>query len=73
MHVATFRAWLYRLRREGTSREVAVPAPAAARFVEVTTRPTSRSCVVRVGDAVIEFADLPSTSYLADLVRAVAS
>ena len=77
VHIATFRSWLHRLRREGTSRTatapVAKPAPAAARFVELKPRPTGRPCVVRVGDAEIEFTEMPSAAYLADLLRVVAS
>ena len=71
MHVATFRSWLYRLRREGTSREVA--GPTAASFVELKARRTGGRCVVRVGDAEIEFAELPPAAYLAEFARAVAS
>lgn len=79
VHVATFRSWLYRLRRERMPRaapadsSVTGPRPVAARFVELSASPTRRPCVVRVGDAEIEFAELPPAGYLADLVRAPAS
>ena len=64
LNVGTFRSWLYRLRAEAS-----VETP---RFVEVTAAPATAStrCVVRVGDAEIEFASRPEAEYLAELIGA---
>lgn len=71
VRVATFRAWLYRLRREGTS--TTPDAPIAARFVEVTAHGAAVACRVRAGESVFEFGELPPPAYIAELARSLAS
>jgi len=70
VRVGTFRSWLYRLREEGTSRSV---EPVDASFVELRARRVGAPCRVLIGEAVFEFCELPSATYLAEFARGVAS
>lgn len=67
LNVGTFRTWLYRLRGEGA---IEVPS-----FVEVVDRPSppALTCVLRLGAAQVEFAQVPEASYLVDVLVALDS
>ena len=69
VHVATFRSWLYRIRRE---REQEPYEPETA-FVEVVPlEPSGRSHGVRLdlpGGFEVHLAELPPPAYLAELSR----
>jgi len=71
VHVATFRSWLYRIRRE-REREQEPYEPETA-FVEVVPlEPSSRSNGVRLdlpGGFELHLAELPPPAYLAELSR----
>ena len=66
LDVGTFRRWLYRLRREGSSRR---KGP-VLQFLPLVPSSTSSGPVrVRVGEVELSFAELPTATYLAELLR----
>jgi hypothetical protein len=67
--LSSLHHWLYRLRRE--RREAEKPA---ARFVPLVVSPSTppagaTACKLRLGDAEVSFAELPPTTYVAELLR----
>lgn len=75
VHVATFRWWLYRLRRE--RRDLQSPEPVA--FVELIPHEVHGSCEMGgyaqlrlPGGVELETAELPPPEYLAAVSRALA-
>lgn len=67
--LSSLHHWLYRLRRE--RRESEKPA---ARFVPLVVSPSTpptgaMACKLRLGAAEVSFAELPSASYMAELLR----
>jgi len=67
LNVGTFRTWLYRLRGERT-----IEAPSFVEVVDPPSPPT-RTCVLRLGAAQVEFAQAPAASYLVDVLVALDS
>lgn len=63
LNLATFRTWLYRLRREGLGAE-----PGFLEVVGAEARVGGEVCVVRLGEVEVGFRTLPEAEYLAALV-----
>jgi hypothetical protein len=74
LNLGTFRSWLYRLRSEGLVKHE--ERADAAGFVEIMRGPDQASsragCTVRVGNAEVVFGEMPTATYLAEILRELA-
>jgi len=67
LEVGTFRRWLYRLRREGSGSRRKGPV---LQFLPLVPSSASSGPVsVRVGQVELSFVELPTATYLAELLR----